>query len=125
MPTQPPPRRRGAQPGNANALKHGFTARKDRPAPTRPVIISSKKEQGVVPLTDAEETALLRSLFSWIARLYPDPTYIITVYPILRRLLNVFFLQVASSRAQHPLLTEEYEAFSANLEQLLRHLMDP
>ena len=32
-PTKPSSRRRGAQPGNTNALKHGFFARKDRPAP--------------------------------------------------------------------------------------------
>jgi hypothetical protein len=121
MSPQPPTRRRrGAQPGNANALKHGFTARKDRPAPLR----YGKKKALSAPLNYDEETELLRHLLARMARLYPDPDELIQSLPVFRKVMDIVFLQAAAIRALHPLTITDYENLAMNFEQLMGLIMN-
>jgi hypothetical protein len=120
-PRSPSKRRRGAQPGNINALKHGLTARKYRPGqesvlrPIKPVF---------APLTDDEETCLLRALFACQARLYSDVNDFIRAFPVFRRVVNILFLQASGIRGMRPLSAEDYTAMTSSLEQLMRLIMN-
>jgi len=125
-PRTPATRRRGAQPGNTNALKHGLTARKDRPAPVRaPIHVPPKIEPVTVLLSYDEETELLRTLFTCMARLYPEANQFLEAFPVFRKLVDIIFLQASTLRAQHPLSSEDYVGLAGNLEQLMRLIAGP
>ncbi len=113
-------RRRGGQPGNANALKFGLFARKYHPAPV------PEEKVEVIPqvLNYDEETELLRQFFLRMLRLDPDKNELIDAFPVFRRVINIAFLQAAGIRAHHPLTAADYENLSDNLEQLLRLILN-
>lgn len=137
MSTRPPStRRRGGQPGNTNALKHGLTARIYHPpaAPPQtqnaiPDPVSSPPDPEpapvTVPLTYDEETELLRALFATLVNRYPDTGQFVEVFPLFRRLVNMIFYQASTLRALHPLTAEDYAGLAANLDQILRLIVIP
>jgi hypothetical protein len=114
------PRRRGAQPNNFNALKHGLFARKGWSFSVLvPTGAPLKKDLAPVALTHSEETELLRTLFSFMLGLYPEVNDFINVFPIFRKFINIVFLQASIVRACHPLSIADRARLAAILGWLL------
>jgi hypothetical protein len=122
----PSPRRRGAQPENANALKHGLYTGKRRlflvrvPGQSLPNHISNP-----VHLTYREETELLRALFTFIIPRHPDVNRLIKVFPFLRKVINIVFIQAAIVRDNHPLGPADYVSLVTVFEHFTGFSVDP